>query len=84
MAGTADTTQHGTLTRPDGRVVGFAGHGDPGGGPATGCRPRGPDRDAALVRAADAFGADGSLRIIEDLGHLGIVSELVPALGTLG
>lgn len=43
-----------------------------------------PDRDAALVRAADAFGADGSLRIIEDLGHLSIVSEIVPALGTLG
>jgi hypothetical protein len=32
MAGAADTTKDRMLTRPDGRVVGFAEHGDPGDG----------------------------------------------------
>lgn len=62
MAGAADTTKDRMLTRPDGRVVGFAEHGDPGGRPVLWCHggPGSRLEPAAFVPAA----ADAGLRVV--------------------
>jgi pimeloyl-ACP methyl ester carboxylesterase len=62
MPGTADTTQDRTLTRADGRVVGFAEYGDPGGRPVLWCHggPGSRLEPAAFVPAA----ADAGVRVV--------------------
>jgi pimeloyl-ACP methyl ester carboxylesterase len=62
MARAADTTKDRMLTRPDGRVVGFAEHGEPGGRPVLWCHggPGSRLEPAAFVPAA----ADAVLRVV--------------------